>query len=607
MLDNPTRLFLIWLNIMVVVVWIVLLLDKPNLDKSEPSTLPPIATDTLTPEPRPPGGETGKDLVICMSEEPGALYPYNGGSLAQTIIEHNIYEDIFTRPFHYSDTVPDSETLSSRDGVTIVINRVWVSAGDEIVKANDDVGDLAVGDTVINWNREEIVYEGSNIEMPQIEFYFSTEQMVWQDGEPVTVEDFIFGYEIAEELDISDYLIERTFEYEKTGDDTLRWIMMPGFLDMAFDDIWQPLPTHVWDDSSAADLIELEDFRRRPLANGPFRIAEWVEGEEIRLVRNENYFRGDALPKLDSVTFRFDPDGYSLLVRLLVGECDIVTDDGLDVSHWSFLVDTEAQGLLTPYFQMGETFEYIAFSIYDESGLTRPGRFTDNRVRRAMTLCTNRQSMVDTILYGEGEIMYTYIPPDYSLYPDGLEIWSYDVERANGLLDDVGWTDTDGDGIRNLDDRRSFIVTLGFDQENERHRQIAEIFQENMRDCGIEVNLPQFSAEDWLADGSLLEKGVDIGIFTSPIDLVPNCHRYSQSGFANGDFDENCEAASHYLLGESKYTEYHQAALGDWVDSMPIIPLFADLKVSVTRPGICNVGVDPILTNLAEISVNDCE
>jgi peptide/nickel transport system substrate-binding protein len=337
---------------------------------------------------------------------------------------------------------------------------------------------------------------------------------------------------------------------------------------------------------------------------------------------NEHYYRSDeGLPYLDSLTFKFIPDTNQLIAQLLSGACDIGTQDGLSAQDAPFLIEAENSGLLTPYFQTGTVYEHIDFGIdsYGDygDGVGRPDWFEDARVRQAMTMCTDRQSMVDNILYGRSEVIHSYIPSVHPLYPAGeLTEWPYDVDAANALLDEVGYVDSDGDGFR--EDSITgvpFAVTLGTTTGNEMRQQLTQIFKENMVECGIDVELYYLPAGEWFADGPdgvLFGRRFDLGEFAWLTGVEPSCNLYNtvsisgpeeegfggwgnanETGWSNAEFDAECARAQGSLPGTADYEEGHKAAQVIFSDQVPVIPLFLRLKVGAARTNVLNFGVDP--------------
>ncbi|MCA9975320.1 MAG: hypothetical protein KC413_06200, partial [Anaerolineales bacterium] len=462
--------------------------------------------ETVEVAVEPTGAPCSKDLIVCMAQEPDTLYQYGGTMLAARHVLHGIFENDITL-LSYDYQAQGIEKLPSLTDGDAYLETVEVKEGDLVLNTAGDPVTLAAGVMVQNADGEEVEFSGDPIMMQQLSSEFTMKPRVWSDGTPVSIDDSVYSFELQSDPDTpaTKFLIDRTASYEATGDLSVRWTGIPGFLDPTyFTNFWPPLPRHLLGGYAAAELLEAEESSRLPVGDGPFKIVDWVAGDSIILEKNEFYYRQDeGLPYLQSVTFKFIPDTNQLVAQLLSGQCDIGTQDGLNVSQSPFLIEAESSGLLIPYFQTGTVFEHIDFGInsYGDygDGIGRPDWFEDVRVRQAMTMCTDRESMVDNILYGRSEVIHTYIPTVHPLYPEeGLTEWPYDVEAANALLDEAGYIDNDGDGWR--EDPATgvpFRVTLGTTTGNEMRQQLTQIFKENMVSCGIDIELYYLPSSEW--------------------------------------------------------------------------------------------------------------
>jgi peptide/nickel transport system substrate-binding protein len=483
---------------------------------------------------------------------------------------------------------------------------------------------VAEGVSLTNAAGETVTFTGEPVIMPQMAVDFTMKQRYWSDGTPVTAADSVYSFGLAADPDTDTIksTIERTISYEATGELSTRWMGVPGYLDSTFfTNFWQPLPKHAWGSYSAADLLDLVEVNRRPLGDGAFMIEEWVEGDHIRFVPNPFYYRADeGLPYLDSVIYKFIGDDNQLLTELIAGACDIATRGNLDSSHLQFLLEAEANGLLVTYTQIGTVFEHIDFGVnsYGDYGddIGRPDWFEDVRVRQAITICTDRQRMVDEIFFGRTEILHTYIPGSHPLYAEGLTEWPYDVEQANALLDETGFLDADADGWREDPATGTpFRVTLYGMTDNEFRRQAVEIFKENMSACGIDVELILIPFSELVADGPegvLFGRQFDLGIFAWLTGADPSCGLFTSNnitgsieegfggwgnsnntGWSNEAYDAACQQARSSLPGTAVYEASHKEAQRIFTQELPIIPLFINIKVAATRPEVLNFGVDP--------------
>jgi peptide/nickel transport system substrate-binding protein len=246
-------------------------------------------------------------------------------------------------------------------------------------------------------------------------------------------------------------------------------------------------------------------------------------------------------------------------------------------------------------------------------------------------MCVDRQAMVDEILFGRSEVMHTYLPAVHPLFAgDDVPVWPYDVAAANVLLDEVGYTDDDEDGVRESAALGTpFALTLYTTTANEMRQQVAQHIQTNLSDCGIEVQIIYLSPEELFADGPngpLFGRRFDMAAFGWPVGMTPPCDFYvpaqipsaengwsgqNETGWVHEEFAAACLAALALLPGTAEYETDHQIAQRIFAEQLPVLPLFPRLKVAITRPEVCNFMLDSTqaseLYNLFEIGLNNCQ
>jgi peptide/nickel transport system substrate-binding protein len=167
---------------------------------------------------------------------------------------------------------------------------------------------------------------------------------------------------------------------------------------------------------------------------------------------------------------------------------------------------------------------------YGDYANTRYNWFEDVRVRQAMTMCTDRQGMVDNIMFGRSEVIHTYIPSVHPLYPEGLTEYAFDVEAANALLDEAGYDQRDADGFRLDPNGQRFAPRAGTTAGNVMREQIMQIFKENQAECGIDVQIYFVPSSEWFADGpegELFGRRYDLGEFAWLTGVEPACNLYA--------------------------------------------------------------------------------
>lgn len=615
----------------------------PTATQPAPSEGPESSKEGLpTPTPLP-----SKELVVCLAAEPQSLYLYSSGSDAAAAVAnhvaHGLYENLYTT-LSYDYQAQGLEKLPALADGDAVINTVGVSAGDTIVNASGDVVRLAAGVQFINAEGASITYgDEGPVQMQQMVVDFTFKPLVWSDGVPVTAGDSVFSYQVAADAATpgDKSKIERTATYEASGDLTVRWTGVPGYIDTTyFTNIWRPLPLHQLADLSPAELLEAEVANRAPLSNGPFMLESWSPGRHIQLAANPHYYRAaEGLPRLGRITFKFIPEAAAQVEWLANAGCDVATSDTL-AAHLPLLLaeSPPVRHDLVAYVQPSSIFEHIDFGInpISDYAQTRPDWFEDVRVRQAMIMCTDRQRMVDELMFGRSDVgnlvAHAYIPDGHPLYPENAIAYPYDPAAANALLNEAGYVDGDGDGVReDIETTTPFSVTLGTDSQSAMRLQLTQMFQENMRDCGITVNLYDLPAEGWYADGPvspLFGRRFDLAQFAWLTGIRPPCNLYlsenitgpeeqgfggwgnvNASGWSNEAFDVACTAALQALPGTPEYEQNHQEAVRIFTEQAPIIPLFAQLKGVAARPEVLNLRLDPTqsseLWNLYELDIEE--
>lgn len=598
-------------------------------NETEPSPTP-AGSPTATPEPDP------KTLTVCMAAEPADLYLYGVNMLVQQGVLHGVYENLITN-LGYAYQAQGLEKLPSLADGDATIESVLVTAGDRVLNTRGDVVILEDGVEIEDEEGHLVVFDEEPVRMNQMTAEFTLKPLVWEDGTPVTAADSVFSYEIARDPDTrADHVkTERTAAYTAIDESTVRWTGVPGWRDREyFLNVWMPLPEHAWGDYATAELATTEAVLRRPLAHGPFRVAEWIPGEMIRLVKNEHYYRADeGLPAVDQVIFHSLIEPQAILSGLLSGTCDIGYQDGIDLGRLDVLLDARSEGSLAPAFVSSMIYEHLDFGVEPVAAYaeTRPDWFGDVRVRQGMAHCINRPALLELLYLGIGEVWDAYIPAEHPLFPADGQTYAYDPAAGNALLDEAGLRDSDGDGVRENSDGVPFTITLHTTSGAEFRPMVADSIIADLAECGIETTVQLIPGEAFFAEGPagpLFGRQFDLGLFAWLTHIDPACEMYETkeipgplpdfpagwtgnnvTGWSNAEFDAACEAALLSFPGTEAYTAAHQEALRLFMADLPSLPLIPRLKISVARPDVLNFHLDPTqpseLWNLYELDIEE--
>jgi len=560
-----------------------------------------------------------KTLVICQGQEPDTLYWYGSDTLAARHILHAVYDGpIDNRTYRHQAVL--LEKLPSLEDGDAIINTVTVQAGDIVVNDAGDPVELTEGMMVrphdCRATECAVKFTGAPMEMDQMFVTFKLRSdLKWADDTPLRVDDSVYAFELASDpaTPVSKFTIDRTASYETLGDQTTVWVGLPGYIDATyFTNFWPPLPRHLWQEQlgyGAADLLEAEESSRMPIGWGPFVIKEWVSGDHITVEKNPLYYRAaEGLPYVDTVVFRFVSDPNSALAQLISGECDIVTQDALSEDQTPLLLKLEQESVLKLAVTTTTTWEHIDFGIVSASDYDRPDFFGDVRMRQAFAYCLDRQSVVDTVLYGRSAVLNSYLPPEHPYYEaEGLTEYAYAPEKGQALLEEMGWVDSDGDGVREAKGidgipNGTRLEFTWLSTADALRAQYMQVLQQNLTGCGFLVNLENIPTGQYLAngpDGPLFGRRFDVSSFMSNTEAA--CSRYLSSaiptagnrwtgqnisGFADAEFDAACARALGALPGAADYVEGQQAAQRIFSEQLPAVPLFMYLRFAALRPEV---------------------
>ncbi len=195
-----------------------------------------------------------------------------------------------------------------------------------------------------------------------------------------------------------------------------------------------------------------EDAFKHPSGTGPFKFVEWVKDDHITLEANEDYWQERA--RLDQLIFKVIPDPAARLMALEVGEVQGIEypnpADFDRIKANKDLVLMSEPGMNVGYMAMNTGYGYIDANkngvrdVSNEPLVKTPGYFepmTKKKVRQAINMAIDKQSIVDNIYMGSAIKAKNGMPPFMLGYNDDVEDYPYDPARAKELLAEAGYPD----------------------------------------------------------------------------------------------------------------------------------------------------------------------
>jgi len=306
----------------------------------------------------------------------------------------------------------------------------------------------------------------------------------WHDGTPTTAHDVAFTYLRAVDPETAfpnaaywTYYDRGPGGVEVVDDHTVRFHMEPHAEPL---DPWRStaiMPRHLLEDVPPSQLRQHPFGSRCPVGNGPFVFQEHRADASWTFARNPAFPQGlGGPPYLDRYVYRIIPEQTTLLTELLTENVDFYVGPAPDQVP-------QIQG--APHLEFRE-FTFRAYTFVGWNA--RRPQLEDARVRRAITLGTNREEIVQALLRGYGEIANAGVPPFHWAYYEGVrDSLRHDPDRARALLDEAGWVDRSGNGIRQNADGLPLEISIKYNLGNQQRQDIAEIMQSQLREIGIAV------------------------------------------------------------------------------------------------------------------------
>jgi peptide/nickel transport system substrate-binding protein len=371
----------------------------------------------------------------------------------------------------------------------------------------------------------------------------------WHDGKPLTPEDVLFTFKAAAcpsadtgpvrsyLTDIADIQMDgRSMRFAMSKPNSYNVGNIANTLGI--------IPKHVFDPEGLLDGFTYKDVigpkgksdpkikkfgeqfnsnpaNRAPVGTGPYKFEKWDSGREIVLKRNDEYWGTKA--NLDKIVYRIITDYTAALAALKSGEVD-VQPRLLPIQYND---QTSGQAF-------DQEFAKVKYSIPAEAQIMwnndRPF-FKDKRVRQALTMLIDRQKIIDSIRLGFGTIGVSAFDPRSRDFDSALKPLPYDPKRAAELLDQAGWTDHDGDGIRDKDGVKfkfEFVGSTG----SATFKQLSPVLAETFRKAGIEMTDRVIDLA--LMTQALKEHRFDASVLTATYDLIQDPFQLWHSSSAAG-------------------------------------------------------------------------
>lgn len=491
-----------------------------------------------------------------------------------------------------------------------------------------DVGDdLKIKPKILSWEKDK---------NDDLKYTFKVKKGIkWQDGNPFTMNDWIFTLETLADPDydgprysgvaviqgaeekrngeadsisgikkIDDYTAEITFKEHKANNLLELWTSAP-------------ISEKVFKDIPVKDMAKSDAVRKNPIGIGPYKVKRIVDGESVELVKNKDYWRGE--PNINNINLRV-VEQTSMTQALENGDIDMATITAPIAKEIKDSGSENLQLLQAP----STSYAIVGFVLndYDKKtqkiGKERP-KYQDKKLRQAMAYAINRKEWIDAFYYGYGKPLNGLIPSaHWSGAKEGdVKEYKYDVDKAKHLLDEAGYKDKDGDGFREDPQGKPFVVNLKhYAGSNPTFEPRTAALKGYWEKVGLKTKVEMEEFGKYSSDLEKSSKDMEVyfrtwvqGSDPDPSELYRSTALWNESRYNNPKADKILdEAVDTKVVGDdndkrkAKYLEWQKIMAED----VPVIPIVELEDVTAVNSRVKNFEVSLKGSNpIYEWSVED--
>ncbi len=449
------------------------------------------------------------------------------------------------KPMASQETAQSSESTSNSDPVDgdwLIYHLSAEPATLNPITATDayegTVNNGKIYETLIERNNETLeleplLAESWEVSEDKLKYTFKIREGIkWHDGTPFTSEDVVFSYKSIMNPKVDSPQLRAYFQeirdVKAIDDLTVEFTYArPYFLALEFCGGMPIVPKHIFDKGD----FNTNPAGRSPIGTGPYKFDRWTTGRDIVIEKNPDYW-GEK-PNLNKIVFKIITDNTVAFQILKREELDV---SALTPIQWerqtetaSFQENYDKLSYFTP------NYSYIGWN-------SKRPFFADKTVRTALTHLVDRELILNKILYDLGAIVTNPFYINSPEYDKSIEPYPYDPKKAEELLKEAGWVDSDGDGIRDKDGVKfafEFLIPGG----SETGEKIATILKEELDKMGIQMDIRK---TEWAVFTSrLMDRNFDavtlawsMGIESDPYQIWSSTQAESGSNFVGFENEE---------------------------------------------------------------------
>ncbi len=445
----------------------------------------------------------------------------------------------------------------------------------------------------------------------------------WSDGQPLTIDDYIFTYEFIGNKDYNGVRYDENAAnivgmeefhegnadkisgLEKVDDQTVKIHLKEVYpaLELGGNAILGSImPKHIFQGMTYDQAVASDAARTKVVGNGPFIVDKVVAGESVTFKKNPYYYKGE--PKVDGVKADVvSPD--SIVQEVKAGKYDFAAMPADQYDTFKDLSNITLLGNIT------NNISYIGFNMghYDqekgEHVFEPTKKMSDPALRRAIAYALDNEQVANETYQGLRIAANTLLTPFFGeIYADKSEVpgFTYNPEESKKILADAGYKDTDGDGYVEDKEGNQLTITLLVPTGSQTDEAVIQQYIEWWKNVGLRVELLNGRALEFNSYAEKLTKYADdydmwLGAFTigynpDPDGLYGPMARFNFSHYVNDEHTKLInEIASEASFDQTKRVELFKQWQKFVYESAFQIPRFYTYSLTAVNNRVKHVNI----------------
>lgn len=332
------------------------------------------------------------------------------------------------------------------------------------------------------------------------------------DAKDLNVDDIIYTLQTIQNKDFNSPLRAswKGIRAEKVDDYTIKFILKNAYSPFLNNLTFGILPKHLWEFIGSGNF-PLAEYNVKPIGSGPYKYSKFSKDKSgkinsIELVANKDYYLRE--PKIEKVMIKFfqsEEEAVSAFNRKEIKGIGYISPN-----NKKLIVDSENS---TVYRLNIPRYFAIFFN------QTKSKSLSDKAVRIALANSIDRKKLIDEIYAGDGLITDSPIPSQLMGSNPDIKTYGYSVEDARSSLENAGWKDNDGDGLREKDDVKLEFTLITTDWQET--KEVSSKLKEMWKEIGANVEIKNLDIND-LQNNYIKQRSYEAILFGEILNYDPD-------------------------------------------------------------------------------------